>query len=149
MPEKRQDAQDKNSERAPDLPQEVIDREASKEQLTPEKAPAVDVQAAPPAESEEQIALGQRSDKAKGKVVKLAQNPEQIAKQGTKLGIAGDAATGGNVFPPIVPDPLNPTPGGEPVVPAYGERLYATDRDVTVLYRNDSDPFTFDCVVSE
>ncbi|MDP9469573.1 MAG: hypothetical protein M3Q71_02760 [Chloroflexota bacterium] len=116
-----------------------------------EKVPAIDVQAVPPAESEEQIALGQRSDEARGKVVKLAQTPEQIAKQGTKLGIAGDAATGGNVFPALVTDvtTLVDGSGGGPVVPAYGERLYATDRDVTVLYRNDSDPFTFDCVVSE
>ncbi len=131
----------------PEKPQDTLQEQPQDTQQ--EKVPAMDAQAAPPAEPKEQIALGQRADKAKGKVVTLPRNSQQVAKQGTKLGLAGDAATGGNVFPPIVPDPLNPTPGGEPVVPAYGERLYATDRDVTVLYRNDSDPFTFDCVVSE
>ena len=106
-----------------------------------EKMPVIDVVKVPPADTTAQAAAGQRHDEATGEQVKLARNPEEIAKAGTKLALAGDAAAGGNVYPAVAAE--------EEEVPAFGERVYATDRDVTVRYRNDPDPFTFDCVVSQ
>lgn len=65
---------------------------------------------------------------ASGEVVSVPVTPEEIARQGTELGQAGDVSTGGNVEP--VGDPRQ----------SKSRRIWGMDNDHTVDNRADADP---------
>src|SRR5262245_42042250 len=67
-----------------------------------------------------------------GTVVTVPKTPEEIAQQGTELGIAGDHSTGGNLAPVVGTEP------GQASGPVY-QRVWGMDADHTVKNRSDPD----------
>lgn len=81
--------------------------------------------------------LAQSAQAATGEVVKVPDSPEAIAKQGTKLGNAGDVTTGGNVEVGVA---------ANPDAPKFA-RVWGMDNDHTERNRSGFDPLKPDMSV--
>lgn len=75
---------------------------------------------------------------ATGGLVKVPKTPDEVAKQGTALGMANDHASGGDLTRELPGFSENPGV-------TRGKRIWAMDNDHTTNNRNDFDPLKPDC----
>lgn len=85
-------------------------------------------------------AFARSANAATGDVFHVPDSPAELAKRGTKLGLAGDHSTGG------FNDPLA-NPGRSPQAAPAMARVWAMDNDHTTANRGSFDPLKPDCSV--
>lgn len=86
------------------------------------------------------VALADSGTAATGEQVVVPKTPKEIAEEGTKLSIAGDFSTGGNLDANLGRD------AGSASAPVFS-RVWSMDADQTVANRDKADTFKPDCSV--